>query len=271
MFSEGQNIWNLLEKKQEGLWYLMRSFLLLTPCVEKWGGVLVNRQTEFKTALLKFLLYGGEYWFLYVLFVIFLFVPIIHFMCVKIERAILFEIILAIAPLFIKTNVFCINSVIYYMFYFALGQIFYIHKGAEIKGLSENKFLNVSALILFLLLIVTKKKFGIYFVIWNILAALSGSMVLYWIARHLKPTGIAAKYFGHAGIYSMGFYIVQGYFLVITRTILITVLKLSNPYIIYLLLVIGICTEAMIACAVMSRIRPFAYLVGIPYNKKAKI
>lgn len=235
--------------------------------MQKLGGVLVNRKIGWKEALIKFLLYGGEFWFLYVLFEICLLTPIIHFMCLKIKRALLFEIVLFGASLLIKGNTFCVNLVIYYMFYYTLGQILHLYSSEKAKKIFSNKLTVIAAALLFTVLLLTKA-LGIDFLALNIMAALSGSLVLYWIAKHMKPQNIATRYFERAGIYSMGFYIVQGYCLVITRTVLISLLKMSNPYIIYISLVIGICTEAMIACMIMSKIKPIAYLMGIPYNTK---
>lgn len=235
--------------------------------MQKFRGGIVNRKTGWKEALIKFLLYGGEFWFLYVLFEICLVAPIIHFMCLKMKRAILFEIILCIASLFVKTNVFCINLVIYYMIYYTLGQILHLYFDEESKNITNNKWVILVAAFIFCILLLMQG-FGIDFIMRNIIVALLGSLVLYWVAGRMKPQHIVTKYFEYAGVNSMGIYIVQGYCLVVTRTILIILLKMNNPYIIYILLVICICMEAMFACMLMARIRPMAFIAGIPYKTK---
>lgn len=65
-------------------------------CLHIVGGDLLNHKYTLKLALVSFFLHGGEHWFLYVLFEIFIFSPIIYYMCQTKKRFIIFEMILLI-------------------------------------------------------------------------------------------------------------------------------------------------------------------------------
>lgn len=267
----------VLRKKKYNEFICKKACKLLIPymlfgvvdiCCRQLGGQLVNRKSGLKALLINFLLYGGELWFLYVLFGICLFVPIIYFMCEKYERLIPFEIGLIVLSLFLKSNILCLNSIVYYMFYFTLGQALYLHPSRKRKQIFDDKLLLVGSIFVFCVLVIIKKLYNIEFLILDVILALLGCLIFYRIVTHMKTDRLLTRFFERAGRYSMGIYILQGYCLVITRTVLINGLKMSNPYIIYVLLVVGICIETLIVCEIISRLKPIAYLMGIPYKGK---
>lgn len=58
--------------------------------------------------------------------------------------------------------------------------------------------------------------------------------------------------------------------MVIARVILINGFGISNPYILYVLIFLSNCLAALLVCEIASRIKPMAYILGIPYKKRGK-
>ncbi len=90
-----------------------------------WFPNLVNRPRGIIESIVKILFNGGEYWFLYTLFVIFLIYP---FLCKFIENNIYIStgslaVILLLHFILPPTDIFTIDRVIYYLFYFISGRI----------------------------------------------------------------------------------------------------------------------------------------------------
>lgn len=86
---------------------------------------LVNRPSSITESLKSMLLYGGQYWFLYTLFAIFLIYPVIYlWQKDNVTRKIIVEIVLLIAAFIdVKVSIFCLDSIIYYLIYFNTGSM----------------------------------------------------------------------------------------------------------------------------------------------------
>lgn len=65
----------------------------------------------------------------------------------------------------------------------------------------------------------------------------------------------------------MGFYILNGYCLVAARVLIVNIIGMTNPHIVYLLIVVSNCLGALLICKIASKIRPIAFILGIPYIK----
>lgn len=263
----------LLRKNNYLLFLIRKAKRLLIPyflwgganiCLHIVGGKLVSHQYELKTAMLRLFLYGGEYWFLFVLFCVCIFAPIVLYVCNKSELFIIFELFLIILARLFQTDFLCLNKVIYYLIFFTLGQFFYQKKSQKKQRM--NKLMIMAEAFILIVIVVLKKEVGVDVLELDIIAAIAGSGIAYIIACR-SYDNVLFRYFEAAGVYSLGFYILNGYCLVAARVLIVNIIGMTNPYIVYLLIVASNCLGALIICKIASRIRPTALMLGIPYMK----
>lgn len=187
--------------------------------------------------------YGGSIWFVYVLFEIMLIFPLYErIISGKVERALLLLVIsMGIYMLWGKnTGFLCMAQMTNYIPYFIIGHILRILNEKEVflfKTLERN------TVRIFLVVITFLVDIGIlfledYFVnnsiilyLLKVMAALMGSAFSYMLIRFISVTKIRQilKQFGQ---YSLQIYLFNGYFISVSRTILISVLGISNVFLI---------------------------------------
>lgn len=120
---------------------------------------LVRRPRPMWDSVVKFLFYGGEYWFIYTLFIIFVIYPFLYkFMKSDVLKMVMLEVILFMLALSgVGVKIFNISSVIYYMFYF--------HAGVMLRTIFAGKWPIARNNVVFLLLM---------FMLWFMLLYLEG-------------------------------------------------------------------------------------------------
>ena len=175
----------------------------------------VNRPQSISDSIKDILLYGGEYWFLYTLFVIFLIYPIIYkFQTKSLVRQIVAGIaLLVIAVIKKPTNIFTLSSVSYYLVFFNLGALLKVNK--------VNVFeLNISKLRVLLLAGLAILWISLLFSPWEkqleLIVSLTGIIVCYCLTK-LNAFNNCFERFGK---FSLQIYLLNGFLLVISRTII---------------------------------------------------
>lgn len=161
---------------------------------------LVNRPRGIGESVQKIIFDGGEYWFLYVLFIIFLIYPLID-------------------------------------------------------KLAANSMLFAAALpALWLVLL----KLGMPWL--NIPMALLGVLVFYLCAQYGMVVGIFQRF----GRYSLQIYLFNGFLLVISRTVIVSVLEVSNPFIIIAFnMLVDFFLSYIVIKYICERIKPAKILMGM--------
>ena len=175
----------------------------------------VNRPQSMAESVKDILLYGGAYWFLFTLFIIFAFYPLIYKWQAKSNgrRIVTAVLCLILAFVRIRTEVLTLHLVSGYLFYFNLGVLlktnnvrifdYDLPKGGKLW------LIGVTALWLLLL-------FSPWAGQLEVLVSLLGVIVCYCLAR--------LKLFNHIferfGKYSLQLYLLNGFLLVISRTII---------------------------------------------------
>lgn len=113
-----------MKKKIKRILVPYLSFGIITLHLKAFGGSAINGNESVTEGVIKLLFHGGNYWFLYVLFILFTIYPWIEKLCYnwKIETAV------ALAALVIRqfteiTHVFAISTLLYYIPYFVAGKI----------------------------------------------------------------------------------------------------------------------------------------------------
>lgn len=189
---------------------------------------LVNGASNVRESLYKILAYGGEYWFLYTLFIIFLIYPIIYrFVKGYIYRYVLI-IVVFVGLYFVLPSIslLTLTSVIYYLIYFTLGVMLKEFAGRQ---LLENKYKKIKVAVLIMA----------GFVMWlglirvdlsefRIITALIGISTLYLLMKYEPMVNLFKRF----GKYSLQLYLFNGYLLVISRTIAVSVIGITNPFLI---------------------------------------
>lgn len=189
---------------------------------------LVNRPRGIEESLRKIVLNGGEYWFLYTLFIIFLIYPFLY-KAVRNNRYMLpglLALLLAAKYCLPDISIFMLGAVINYLFYFSIGVFIKEIFGGKIF---HTQFPTLKIFVLALLLL------AVWVALLRInrpyietISALAGIAVIYICVQ----SGAVVRIFKRFGRYSLQLYLLNGYFLVISRTIIVSVLKVYNPFLI---------------------------------------
>ena len=232
-------------------------FSLLNILLRTLAPSLVNKSDDFVTLLMNVIFNGGEYWFLYTLFIIFLFYPLLY----KINRnkviAIILEILLLIASLLnVKVNMFCITSLLKYLFYFNRGVLIKIYK----KDIFENNKNNVLyTLVIFIILIFVFLLYRKYtFNYLETICAILGILFSYL----LSGFEYFVRTFKSFGNNSLQIHLCNGYSLVVSRTIICNFTY--NPFIIVLFnLFVDYIVVQFVIEYIVKRSKALSFLMGI--------
>lgn len=198
---------------------------------------LINRPMELSDSIKRIIFYGGEFWFLYTLFAIFVIFPLIQ-KIIKSNKQ--WQIILGIIFLLlqfinIKVKIFRLDSIFHYILFFYIGYIIKFYFASlnifYLKYIKNN--LNILLLIslplwIFISLIDYKSLF-IKFI--GTIFALICLFSLVFRINHYKYLGIFKK----IGEFSLQFYLLNGSLLLISRTIFVNTLGITNSLFIILL------------------------------------
>ena len=187
----------------------------------------VNRSRGILESVKRILFNGGEYWFLYVLFIIFAIYPAIHLWqkASMLRKGIFVAVSFCLIIADINISLFRIETVIYYLFYFNLGVVL---KTSSIKFFNFKKsFLSIlTPIVLFLIWISLIVLPTTCFL--DILIALLGIITCYYFTQFEIFNCIFRRF----GEYSLQLYLLNGFLLVISREIICRVTEV--PFIIIL-------------------------------------
>ncbi len=188
---------------------------------------LVNRNQSVQRSVINMFLYGGEYWFLYVLFLIFLIFPFLEFLENHIVRGKIFLLAGFMILKIIETdfNILCINLIFSYLFFFYLGHIMKAHLFKDNKDMDKGmiyyRITGVITAVTWLFLV-----FGnLSVVAANFLTPCVGIVCCYCFSKEKW----FIKVFSPIGIYSLPLYLLNGFTLTISRAFLVYVIRMTNP------------------------------------------
>lgn len=229
---------------------------------------LVNRPRGLIESIYSIFVLGGAYWFLYSLFLIFLFFPLVakylnngfSYGC-----AIIICVILKFIPNIPKE--FLLWRTVYHLLYFVIGYcIRDILDIERISAFAKRHPVIITCTILVLYGIVASM--GRYYSVADsqvigIPMALIGIIASF--ALSLELTGhFMGKVFSEFGKYSLQIYLLNGFALTISRTFSITLLKIQNPAVIIgINLVFDLFIMYLFIKVVLSRYKVTRLLTGI--------
>ena len=214
-FSYRGNYRDFLLKKAQRLLVPYFVFNLLDLVPRALVPQLVNRPQSMLESVQDILLYGGAYWFLYTLFVIFAFYPVIYKWQAKSgrRRMIVTVLCLVLSLVRIPAEIFTLRLISGYLFFFNLGvqlkmsdiRIF------EYKLTKGWKLLPIPVAALWLLLL-----FSPWASALEVFVSLLSVIVCYFISRWKLFQNVFERF----GKFSMQIYLLNGFLLVISRVII---------------------------------------------------
>lgn len=221
---------------------------------------LVNRPRGIGESLRKMIFNGGEYWFLYTLFLIFLIYPFIYKAVGSSSYKFggLLVVLLAARYYLPGISVFTLDSVVRYLFYFSIGVMVKQTVGGRIFDIkipaAVRTILIAALLLLWLTVLQSQLPYR------SILSALVGIATMYLVVQFRAVVDI----FGRFGKYSLQLYLFNGFFLVASRTVIVSVLGVYDPFII---IVFNVFVDFFVSYVVIKylceRIKPVRLLMGM--------
>lgn len=240
---------------------------------------ITNGDETPKDALIRFLVYGGDYWFLYALFIIFAIFPLLTKILKKDWMLIAFSAALILLQCFVKiTEVATLHHVVYYLPWFTAGYICSNHRNSIKNILSKNNILIlVVSIIISAAVIILCKKFNAQLMVFRYLRAIFpivGLTVLSNILVRKAQTGtsvkIIKKFFDKCSAFSLQFYLFNGYFLTVLRLVICKILKITAPSIIVVSITIITIAGSIIICEILQRIPFISNLCGLTYKRRSE-
>ncbi|HKM03973.1 MAG TPA: acyltransferase [Lachnospiraceae bacterium] len=191
---------------------------------------LVHEKTTLQEGLKNLLLYGGTDWFLWTLFLVVAIFPFLHWFMEKgIGEKIMVSLLVLLAYVFREhvTQLFLLATLTRFLIYYLIG--YFISK-LDYEKMKEYVGNGITAMIALFLLAGSFYAVEQHQLPFEVLLAISGAIVCYYIALHL--TGFSQKFLVECGGYSLQMFLLDGYALVLTRTIIVKVLQIQQPLII---------------------------------------
>lgn len=233
-FHQKNTYGDMVQKKIQRLLIPYTAFNLMDMCCRLAFSKLVNRPCGIRESLIKIVLHGGEYWFLYVLFI----------MCILwglfqgwVRKRIWLQVIVGIGAIAlnmlpVSSDIFKVDSLCKYFIFFYAGFLIqiYFEIFPEWKKILDNTGV----------LIIGCLAWGMVFVAWYIckvtfIPQLCVSVIGIFVCVvfaikicNIRPGLVLAD----IGKYSLQLYLLDGYFLGVSRTVLVQVLACTNPLVI---------------------------------------
>ena len=140
------NYKKFMEKKAKRILVPYVFFGIITLLLKAFGGSAINGVESTGEGIIKFLFHGGNYWFLYVLFILFAIYPWIEKVCKKWEVEAAFAVFVLVVRQFnTVTSFLSISTLLYYIPYFVAGKLIF-HKiysgGVQLLSQEEQKELH---------------------------------------------------------------------------------------------------------------------------------
>lgn len=236
------------------------------------AGSLVNGDAGRGEGLANLLLYGADYWFLYSLFLISAAFPLLDRIKAKWFLPVLILLTVLVEPV-PMTRRFVMNKNIYYLGYFALG----VYLRRNVHLLERAHAIVKKAPLLFALgsgaLFLGVFHFLQYhvpdFAHRDYIYAIFGCAAVAIAFTAFDLPAWLSSFLRLCGKYSLQLYLLNGYLLVVGRTLLVSVLKISHPALIIAgLTALCLFGGLFISKYILDKCRLFRVLSGIPERPK---
>lgn len=246
-----------------------------------WGAVfllmpvlfspIVHRETPFADGVVNYLLYGGGYWFLYVLFIIFMIYPLIDMLQNGLKTVMM--VALLFANYFIKfPSVLCLDLVMFYLTFFMAGNLL---SGIVMKHYVDGKLNRWLGLIglLFMCLLITNRFIPVPAYFTNFIRTVCVMGLLAVASNWLYYTAIGTKDIvlgkmvsvtSLCGQYSLQLYLFNGFLMVPLRVLLCSVMHVENAVaIVSVISVVDIAISLLVCVYLLPKSKILSYVCGV--------
>ena len=234
----------------------------------------MNHNTSIYVGFVKFL-NGGNYWFLYTLFVIFFLFPLFERL-IKDNNVIKFVLLcigMLIGNAFDLPNICQLKNIVYFFPYFLLGNIISVNvKDQRILSLNNSRNiiigLIVSIFVYVLIESILIEENSLSFL--RYLGALSMILFLYIICCYLSRLSdiryvrIFNSFLSRCSYYSLQIYLLNGLLLVASRVLVVNVLHIYIPALIVLAIFFLVIGVSLLLCKLFEKWHMGKVLLGIP-------
>ena len=228
---------------------------------------VVNRTTNPIDGIVKMILYGGEYWFLYSLYLIYIFFPFLY-KKIKNKYIYYFIIFLLVFIQFLKLpNVFLLGKTSYYLIYFILG--FLLNNNEDLfkkRNLNIKNYTEIVIIMLMMIIYSFKPNFLNFVYNFLPLQIIFICIVIYfwYLVSEIIIKHKFKNLFIKCGKNSLILYLLNGYFLVISRYIFVNILHIRIPFIIiFFNTIIPIFGSLLLTKYIISRFKLLKFVFGM--------
>lgn len=221
---------------------------------------LVNRSRDMDESIWKIVFCGGEYWFLYALFIIFLIYPCVDKLIENNLYKYLLVLVGGVIVHFVvpPISIFLLSKVIYYFVFFVLGTMIKKFWGGRFFDIQISKVKTFFLICIFTIIwmLTIRKNISIL----SIFAALIGIVTLFFCTQYKLLITIFKRF----GKYSLQLYLFNEYLLVISRTIIVSILGVTNPFIIIAFnMLVDFFFSYIVIKYICEKIKPVRFLMGM--------
>lgn len=216
---------------------------------------LVNNQVSIRSFIVDMFLYGGEYWFLYVMFIMFLVFPLVIKLENKTNKYFIEILFITISLLKLNTNIFCVVPLFRYFVFFNTG---YLLKDIILSNIRKETNILIPLVILAISIIIFAINTKLDIRLFEMFDAIIIILATYMFANN----NLFIKIFERYGIYSLQIYCLNGFLLVLSRT-LICKLTASAFIIIPFIVLICLSLSYVIIKYIISKIGIARSLLGL--------
>lgn len=256
---------SLLVKKLKRLIIPYLSCSVLNYLVKLIAPSLVNKQVgSVGDYMMDVLLYGGEMWFLYVLFIIFLIgMVVLPYLSKKIIGFI--TLILFIYDLYIDgiyaEGIFMWPQVIHYSVFFLCG--FMLREIPEFRDFIKNpKSLMASSVLFLLCCIILINHIQKFVLGWPILCVI-GCWFVWSLSSWLTRYDVAVNCLGYVGKNSLGYYWLNGYVLVLARSFVVSILDINSGPVVVMSIFLMCAIVETLMIIIIKKMPKVGILIGV--------
>lgn len=226
-FSSNSSFTHTLNSKVKRLLIPYLCFEGINMAVKMMAPALVNTKVDsLGSYLSKMVLYGGELWFVYTLFIIFLIWPI-FLQRMKRPQAVYIVLALAMLDHFLPTNLLggmlMLHEVVYYSIWFVIG---WLIRDMNRELLRRRDYLMIISVLFVCLCVVFVQRVRLPFVDAYVKGAI-GCGFVWMIAFQMAKFHWLARPLGFVGKYSLSYYWLNGFALVPARYVVVNVLRVE--------------------------------------------
>lgn len=206
------------------------TFGIIVMFLKAFGGGAINGIEPINYGFIKFLLYGGNYWFLYVSFLVYLIYPVIDKYLSNIGKVILIIVLLSIVNFSQNIALFKLTVLMYHLPYFIIGNI--LNGNQIFKKISRNKSIVLVTIMTIVSLFIPKP-----FLESNYFLRFTNACILSFAVLSISYrisiieciyVDVIKEVLIKCGQYSLQLYIFNGFLMTFIRIVMCNILGITN-------------------------------------------